>query len=176
MKKLLLLMINIFFAASICLSQNLKKEDFVCSNSCGSFITLSADNKVIKEEYTLEETMQQTSDGGICTFLKVTKKAKQSVSNIDTPSHIDTVTIVSSEVIVYPNPVTNQLTVKTNLSTKEKVTFAIYDLNGNLVKKVDNVKSVDEVTIPRSDLNPGDFVYKVFNSSKVFSSGRLRVN
>jgi len=58
------------------------------------------------------------------------------------------------KLIVYPNPVRNELNIDTNFRTIEKI--SIYNLIGQLVKNVSNKKTID-----MSDLNSGTYLVKV---------------
>jgi len=64
------------------------------------------------------------------------------------------------KLILYPNPVRNELNIETSFRTIEKI--SIYNLIGQLVKNVSNKKTID-----MSDLNSGTYLVKIHTDEGV---------
>lgn len=66
------------------------------------------------------------------------------------------------DIITYPNPVSNELrvTVPANWQNK-KISFELFNANGQIVKRINNSSSSQTETINVSDLNRGFYVVRV---------------
>lgn len=81
--------------------------------------------------------------------------------------------IVNTEVSVYPNPFTDNVTFSIGKAvTLSNAEIHIYDVVGKEVKLISNVQS-HELTIDRTGLSSGMYVYKLINKGELIGSGKL---
>jgi len=75
------------------------------------------------------------------------------------------------ECSAYPNPATDQVTVKIDNYTMEKLHIRLYDANGKLLQ---NKKVVtNETIIELGGITPGSYLLKVFNSQNAIRSFKI---
>ncbi len=72
------------------------------------------------------------------------------------------------EIIVYPNPGTNELIIRTALN--DNIVFELFDSNGSLIKKSKIHSNL--TTINTSSLSPGIYFYKFYNNQQVLDAGK----
>lgn len=77
----------------------------------------------------------------------------------------------SFECLVYPNPVLDQVTVKIENYTTEKLYIRLYDINGKLLQN--KIVVNNETIIHLTDLTPGSYLLDVFNSHHLIRSFKL---
>ncbi len=82
------------------------------------------------------------------------------VENVNT-SVAENVNLNSIE--VYPNPFTSELNIKLDLNSAEKISVGIFDLQGKLVFRTDNVavNNSNEIIISTKDLNKGMYYLRI---------------
>ncbi|MGZ4116284.1 MAG: T9SS type A sorting domain-containing protein, partial [Bacteroidia bacterium] len=74
----------------------------------------------------------------------------------------------------FPNPCTNQVSIKYNLETcTKKVNLVLTDILGNVIKSVVLDSSKKEVIINVSDLNSGIYFYSLEENDKIISTKKL---
>jgi pectate lyase len=89
-------------------------------------------------------------------------------STLRTANFDETETVESTKPVLYPNPVTNTLTISTSTQNIEKV--VIYNISGMLVKTADkNMESIDV-----SYLTPGTYLVKVYTTEGSFNQTILK--
>jgi PKD repeat protein len=76
---------------------------------------------------------------------------------------------VTETVLIYPNPVSDQLTISINLKASGKISFDVFRINGQLVlSTVKNVNSgISTVTLPFSGLNEGMYIVKIHSEDGI---------
>lgn len=74
----------------------------------------------------------------------------------------------------YPNPFSDQATLKFNNPNKIKFSFYIYNAQGQLVETTGNIFS-DAITINRKNLNKGLYFFQLLNEKSEIISGRFAV-
>ena len=77
------------------------------------------------------------------------------------------------EVIVYPNPAVNQITVAYNINIKEKAKFAIYDLLGRERIKTNFDGLVNKAIVNVSGLETGVYLYTLQKQDQTTFTGKL---
>lgn len=78
---------------------------------------------------------------------------------------------------VYPNPMSEEATVKIDQSVDlegGKVSFLIYNIVGKEVFRVINVRT-KEIKIVNENLIPGLYFYQLVDNGKILSTGRISV-
>ena len=81
----------------------------------------------------------------------------------------------NNSVSVYPNPMTTSATVFINnysLSSVESYTFVLYDILGNVVRKIEQVQD-KQFTIQRESLNQGVYFYEMLKGNSSLKKGKL---
>lgn len=73
--------------------------------------------------------------------------------------------------LVFPNPATEQVTVKIENYNLEKLYIRLYDENSKLMLNM-NVMN-DETSVPLTGLPPGSYLLNVFNTHKVIRSFQI---
>jgi len=76
---------------------------------------------------------------------------------------------------LYPNPFSTQAVLKFNNPSKEKYTLSIYNLEGQLVKKEENIVS-DYVYLNRQNFGNGMFFFQLANEAGGIFTGKFIVN
>jgi|GEM_PF-3661499 len=135
------------------------------TNKSGSFVTVF-NNEPVKDNEMYQEITTPTDDGGTTTLVIPVSSAR-----------LANVSDVESGAKVYPNPVSNYFTIETNLSsnTSGKITFLLYNAEGFLVKRIDNINFLDEITVSKGNLSIGLYLYSFTSDSKLISSGKLSI-
>lgn len=77
-----------------------------------------------------------------------------------------------TEIMVYPNPVTNKVTIELGSSFQKQNLIKLYDLNGNLVKEINNFSTKQQIDL--SDLSSGFYFLQVIDDSKVASKKLIK--
>jgi hypothetical protein len=80
-----------------------------------------------------------------------------------------------NEVIVYPNPADNEITVAYNIKSKEAATFILYDLLGRERIKTTFYGLVNKATVNVSGLETGVYLYTLQKQDKTNFTGKLIV-
>jgi hypothetical protein len=73
---------------------------------------------------------------------------------------------------VYPNPSTESVIIKFHNPTKENVRLLLYNMNGQLVRSIEQI-TTDEVKIDRLNLKNGIYFFKLYNNVKIIGDGKL---
>jgi hypothetical protein len=73
--------------------------------------------------------------------------------------------------LVYPNPTTNALTLKTGAERRPSLTYSLYDSNGKLLenKKIEN----NETIIVTANLSPSIYFLKVIQDQKTIRTFKI---
>ena len=96
--------------------------------------------------------------------LKNYKKEKSPISNK---------LLAGDEVIIYPNPAINEITVAYNIDSKEKAIFVIYDLLGRERIKSTFYGLVNKATVNVNGLETGVYLYTLQKQDKTTFTGKL---
>jgi hypothetical protein len=80
----------------------------------------------------------------------------------------------SNEVTIYPNPVRNTATVSMRfaVSKNDQLTFTVYNVIGNVVRKIDNIQS-QQFLFDRTGLNNGVYFFELQSGNKVVKNGKI---
>jgi PKD repeat protein len=72
-------------------------------------------------------------------------------------------------ILIYPNPVTDQLTISFNLKASNKISIDVFTINGQLIlSRVNNVTSgISSITLPFSALNEGMYILKIHSEDGI---------
>jgi hypothetical protein len=144
-------------------------EYYVKTSKSGKFLTLVND-KPVEQTQLYEEEISSTNDGGTAIFLKPEKPSGAFRTTTDN-------SVNSSNVKVYPNPSGGSFTIETNIEDTQYVslTFIMYDMNGKVVKKIDNVKAQDNIFVPKENIVSGLYFYSLVSGSRVVYTGKINV-
>nr|WP_036825024.1 T9SS type A sorting domain-containing protein [Polaribacter sp. Hel1_85] len=77
---------------------------------------------------------------------------------------------LNNELLVYPNPATNQITI-TNLALQK---IEIYDLTGRLVKSVSTINNEETIRIDISSLHAASYLIKVITDKAVVTKKLIK--
>ena len=85
------------------------------------------------------------------------------------------VAVNTSDLTIYPNPATDQITLKIEGIANESFTARIIDINGKVVsqKKVDLLSN--STTLNVSDLNAGNYIIQLVNSKKQYAQKIIKI-
>ncbi len=85
------------------------------------------------------------------------------------------ITVNTTDLIIFPNPANELITLKVDQISNESFTARIIDINGKVVmqKKVDFSSSSTSLNI--SDLNTGNYVIQLINSKKQFAQKIIKI-
>jgi Secretion system C-terminal sorting domain len=83
----------------------------------------------------------------------------------------ETSVLETDELIVYPNPASNQLNIRYNC--KENSTLQLMNILGVLLKEIDLSKNVQRVTISINDLPTGVYTYRHIQNKTNLHTGKL---
>ena len=86
-------------------------------------------------------------------------------------SELDTVELAQFSVSIYPNPVQDYLTVRTDISTNEKYGYELYNNSGSLI--VLGEMRVKETLIGMGQLPTATYLLKVFSGKKVAKTFKI---
>lgn len=79
-------------------------------------------------------------------------------------------TTVNSE--LFPNPFTEYATLTFNNDIRTPYTLAIYDLQGRLVRRMENITTTS-IRIDRDNLESGFYCYKLYGANDIVGTGRF---
>ena len=80
----------------------------------------------------------------------------------------------SNEIRMYPNPFRNSTTLEFENKKREQHTLTIYNVTGQLVRKIENI-TLGKVEIERENLNNGIYFLQLMNRGEPVGSGKLMV-
>ena len=80
---------------------------------------------------------------------------------------------VTNSIVLYPNPVTDNLNIKYNLATNKNAIVQIIDILGRVVMHVDLPANANLVTVSMKGLQPGVYSYKCLNDNVMFKTGKM---
>ena len=84
---------------------------------------------------------------------------------------------IQNKLKLFPNPVKDHMTIKTKFSTNyEGLNFNIYDLQGRLVRAIDNLDTIGQnlsLTVDLSLLTTGYYVYIINHRGEQLTNGKL---
>jgi hypothetical protein len=88
-------------------------------------------------------------------------------------------TISFDELNAYPNPFSDQVTVKFTVVGAENVSINLYDLTGKLIANLTNNKfeeGTHEITFDSSSLKEGNYIIQLTNNTSVMTKSMVKVN
>lgn len=94
---------------------------------------------------------------------------------IDIASGVNEFQVSSLIFKVYPNPTKASITLYINTSYNEELSFVLYDLLGNEVKRTENIIT-GETKINTGDLSNAIYFYKLTNKRELLKTGKLIIN
>ena len=77
-------------------------------------------------------------------------------------------------VLIYPNPFSASTTIEFENGKKETHTLAIYDITGQLVRKINNI-TTGQIKIERENLVSGLYVFQLMNNATRVGKGKIIV-
>ncbi|MCC7029866.1 MAG: T9SS type A sorting domain-containing protein [Chitinophagaceae bacterium] len=80
---------------------------------------------------------------------------------------------LTNSVILFPNPVTDNLHIKYNLTTNKNATVQLIDMLGRLLTEISLHVNANLVIFPTNGLQPGVYTYKFLNGDRTIQSGKL---
>ena len=138
-------------------------------------LAFSAPNKSVKSASSSKSVIQTSNGQGVYKNgrskleeqLDMLKNYKKNNHPINSRLHKE------DDVMVYPNPAINEITVAYNIKGEEKATFVIYDLLGRERIKTTFYGGVITATINVSALETGVYLYSLQKQDKTTFTGKL---
>jgi len=128
--------------------------------------------KIIEYEYSTDEAWDENQ---IYAFAIIhdatTKMVKQSATSLESPAGVGDKTFNELNHILYPNPTTNIIKVKSEY-TEMFYSFELFDLVGNKVKELRNTNKMDIAELPEGVY----FVRLTDKNSRIYSSKIVKAN
>ena len=112
-------------------------------------------------------TTESNSNGSVA-------KGVQQPYEISVVSGIEEALGISIEILVYPNPTTEFITLKIENHEVLNLRYQLYDMNGRLIR--DNKVDGDETSIVMSSLLPATYFLKVTDNKKVEKTFKIIKN
>ena len=82
--------------------------------------------------------------------------------------------LVYDKIKVYPNPFNYSTVIEFENIEKEKHIFMLYNVNGQLVRKIDNI-TTEQIKIQKENLINGFYFFKLLKNTKVIGNGKLMI-
>lgn len=82
--------------------------------------------------------------------------------------------IYASKANIYPNPFINYTTIEFKNSNKENHNLTIYDYQGKMVRRINNIIT-DKIIIERKELANGLYFFKLNSDDKIIATGKLLI-
>ena len=79
----------------------------------------------------------------------------------------------NENIILYPNPVTDNLNIKYDLATNKKAVVEIIDILGRVVMNIDLPANTNLITVSMKGLQPGVYSYKCLNDNAMLKTGKM---
>ncbi|MBL0342155.1 MAG: T9SS type A sorting domain-containing protein [Bacteroidetes bacterium] len=81
---------------------------------------------------------------------------------------------INNNVTVFPNPVSESTTVTINapIGSNDELTFTVYDILGNVAKKIENITS-KSFELKRGSLANGVYTYEMTNGGEILKNGKI---
>ena len=117
--------------------------------------------------YTVCLTVTDTNGGGSCSQLFC------DTVQINGITGINTISSENGSIKIYPNPMNESATIELN-STIEKAIFTMYDLDGRVVYKNENLSS-GKSQIETREIANGMYFYSLTSQSKILANGKLLI-
>ena len=115
------------------------------------------------------ESIGQNYDIATSTFENSFKRV---LSNFFIFNNLSEKTLTSSDLIIYPNPITENATIKINQKINSgKCVFAVYSIFGQLVNS--QIIENGEATFKKDNLNAGIYFYRLTENNQSIASGKL---
>ncbi|MCD4745357.1 MAG: T9SS type A sorting domain-containing protein [Bacteroidales bacterium] len=92
---------------------------------------------------------------------------------------INEISDISSQIKVYPNPVTDLFSIDFNLNKRKKIEIYIIDINGKLVRllyKDTANKGKSTITFNKEALNPGTYFIIIKTNQKNISNEKIIIS
>lgn len=134
-----------------------------------SGIVFAMGNSTIVQEYSFPETLNTSSKGVVYYRLKMMDSQKRYQYS---PVRIVRLGDAPKDVLVqaYPNPVVNELRVTIPASWQNQtVSYEVYNINGNMVKRITNNSASQTETMNVRDLGAGSYVVKAYTKDETAS-------
>jgi uncharacterized delta-60 repeat protein len=94
----------------------------------------------------------------------------------DSPVGIDELNFTQNRVYVFPNPFNNQATISisSDVQLGENTTFVLYDLRGNIIKKIAHITE-PSFQFNRENIGNGMYIYQLKQDGKIVTTGKLTI-
>ncbi|MFM2191366.1 MAG: Secretion system C-terminal sorting domain, partial [Bacteroidota bacterium] len=82
----------------------------------------------------------------------------------------------SNEINIYPNPASNFITLKYNISKNAKASLKLFDIYGRCIKIISLSSDIQILTTDVSEIISGMYFYKYIVDEKELQIGKIIVN
>jgi hypothetical protein len=113
----------------------------------------------VKIDFTIGETLTETLSSGEYILSQGMHQGIYTITSLEElsePAYIITLS---------PNPVYDNLTLSINNVVREKIFIILYDINGNLLLKID--ATGNETNFSLTDYTPGTYLLKVMSNNQI---------